>query len=269
MKELEPMLEPDVILRVSGVVAGYGASVILHGVDLIVRKNSIVTIMGPNGCGKSTLLKAIAGLVPIAEGSIHMKTRDGSASEISGCKPYEMPARGMSFVPQLENVFADMSVLENLLLGASPLRLSSRGRRMRIDEVLDDFPALQSRTGDRAGTLSGGQRQMLAMARALIPKPTLLLLDEPSAGLAPDVVDESFDKIRELSRSGVSVLIVEQKARQALAFSTFGYVLDMGVVRYQGKAEDLLHDPVVIELYLGGGGHRLEVLGDELGVEDV
>ena len=193
-----------------------------------------MTIMGPNGSGKSTFLKTVVGLVRHLAGRTHICGRDGRPVDITRLKPYQLPALGLSYVPQTANVFADMSVLENLQLGGLPLTGGPAEFQRRLAAVLEIFPVVSARLRSRAGTLSGGQRQMLAMARALITDPVLLLLDEPSAGVQPDVVDAIFAKIREFSRNGLSVLIVEQKARQSLTFSDYAYVLEMGRNRFEG-----------------------------------
>jgi ABC-type branched-chain amino acid transport systems, ATPase component len=257
------VIPDDVTLQVEGLESGYGEIRILHGVTISVRKGTIVTVMGPNGSGKSTFLKTVVGLLKASAGTSTFRTRDGRVVEISRTRPYHLAAMGMTYVPQLANVFADMTVLENLQLGALPLKTPSKEVRERIEAVLEDFPVVRERLPKRAGTLSGGQRQMLAMARALIPNPNLLLLDEPSAGLQPDVVDTVFAKIREFSDRGVSVLIVEQKARQSLAFSNYAYVLDMGRNRHEGTGAQLLADQTVIDLYLGGGRRRREPVPPE------
>jgi len=247
------MIDSVPAMESSGIEAGYGDAKILNGISLKVPKSSIVTIMGPNGSGKSTFLKTSFGLVRAMAGRTLIRDRNDEVVDITGLKPYQLPPLGMSYVPQTANVFGDMTVLENLKLGATPLKGGPAVFRDRLDEVLRFFPVVKSRLTSRAGTLSGGQRQMLAMARALITDPILLLLDEPSAGVQPDLVDAIFAKIREFSRRGLSVLIVEQKARQSLAFSDYAYVFEMGRNRFEGEAAALLDDPAIIELYLGSG----------------
>ncbi len=247
------MIAPDLALHATGIAAGYGDARILHGVDIKVIQGTIVTIMGPNGSGKSTLLKTIVGLVRHLAGTTLIRGRDGQPVDITRSKPYGLAALGLSYVPQTANVFADMSVLENLQLGGLPLGGGGALFQQRLATVLELFPVVSGRLASRAGTLSGGQRQMLAMARALITDPVLLLLDEPSAGVQPDFVDQIFSKIREFSQLGLSVLIVEQKARQSLAFSDYAYVLEMGRNRFEGTGRELLHDPAIIDLYLGAG----------------
>ena len=252
------MIGDDVILQVDGMESGYGEALILHGVTVSVKNGTIVTVMGPNGSGKSTFLKTVFGLVRHTAGVTQCRARDGHLVDITRSRPYELAAMGVGYVPQLANVFSDMSVQENLQLGALPLKGRPADASARIEAVLEHFPVVRERLNRRAGTLSGGQRQMLAMARALVPDPRLLLLDEPSAGLQPDVVDVVFEKIKEFRANGVSVLIVEQKARQSLAFSDYAYVLDMGRNRHEGPGIEVLHDPAVIDLYLGGGRRLLK-----------
>lgn len=247
------MIADDIALQSVGVEAGYGDARILHGLGIKVPRASIVTIMGPNGSGKSTLLKTVVGLVRHISGSTVIRDRHGQIVDITRHKPYQLPALGLSYVPQTANVFADMSVLENLQMGGLPLIGGPGEFQRRLAAVLELFPVVSERLSSRAGTLSGGQRQMLAMARALITDPVLLVLDEPSAGVQPDFVDAIFSKIREFSRRGLAVLIVEQKARQSLAFSDYAYVLEMGRNRFEGTGQELLHDPAIIDLYLGAG----------------
>jgi ABC-type branched-subunit amino acid transport system ATPase component len=254
------MIGENIVLQSEGVEGGYGDALILHGVGVKVGKGTIVTIMGPNGSGKSTFLKAVVGLVRHTAGTTVIRARDGTPVDITRVRPYSLPALGLSYVPQTANVFADMSVLENLQLGALTLAGGQLEVRRRLDAVLEQFPIVQKRLTARAGVLSGGQRQMLAMARALMANPSLLLLDEPSAGVQPDFVDAIFAKIREFVALGLSVLIVEQKARQSLAFSDYAYVLEMGRNRFEGKGADLLADPAIIDLYLGAG--RLDAAND-------
>jgi ABC-type branched-subunit amino acid transport system ATPase component len=249
------MIADDLALESQGVESGYGDARILHGVSVRVRKSAIVTIMGPNGSGKSTYLKTVVGLVRHTAGRTVIRARDGRPVDITGAKAYDLPALGLSYVPQTANVFADMTVLENLQLGGQTLAGGTPEFQRRLEAVLELFPVVAQRLGSRAGTLSGGQRQMLAMARALTADPVLLILDEPSAGVQPDFVDAIFAKIREFSSVGLSVLIVEQKARQSLSFSDYAYVLEMGRNRFEGTGRQLLHDPAVIDLYLGAGRH--------------
>ena len=232
------------LLDVSRVVSGYGQTEILHGVSLTVEDGEIVTIIGPNGCGKSTLMKTVAGLVKTWQGSVSFR-----GTEISSLPPEKVVGTGLCFVPQTRNVFPTLSIRENLEMGAFLRKDDFNGR---IDEMFRFFPDLADDPGRRAGSLSGGQRQMLAIARALMLDPTLILLDEPFAGLAPAMVDLVLDRILEINRSGVSVLLVEQNARQALSVSSRGYILVSGENRLEDKGGALLDNPEVARLYLGG-----------------
>ena len=200
-------------------------------------------MIGPNGAGKSTLIKSIFGLLPPRQGRVVLRGED-----LTGLRPHRITRRGMSYVPQLDNVFESLTVEENLEMGA----LERRTARERMSAMYELFPRLGERRRQPAGTMSGGERQMLAMARALMPDPQILLLDEPSAGLAPAFVEAIFDKIAEINRHGVTLVMVEQNARRALGMSTRGYVLDLGQNRFEGRGEELLNDPKVAELYLGG-----------------
>jgi ABC-type branched-subunit amino acid transport system ATPase component len=234
------------MLRATGLVAGYVPEVdILTGVDAVVHESEIVTIVGPNGAGKSTLLKCMFGLLPPRSGRVVLRDED-----ITGHRPHTITRRGMSYVPQLDNVFPSLSVEENLELGALAGR--DGDARERMDAIYELFPRLAERRRQAAGTMSGGERQMVAMARALMPGPEVLLLDEPSAGLAPAFVDAIFEQVLDVNRVGVTVLMVEQNARRALAMSHRGYVLDLGSNRFEGPGRELLEDPKVAELYLGG-----------------
>jgi ABC-type branched-subunit amino acid transport system ATPase component len=232
------------VLEVEDLVAGYVPEVdILTGVDLKVSDGEIVTVIGPNGAGKSTLIKSIFGLLPPREGRVVLRGED-----LAGLRPHSITRRGMSYVPQLDNVFLSLTVEENLQMGA----LERATARARIQAMYELFPRLGERRKQAAGTMSGGERQMLAMARALMPEPGILLLDEPSAGLAPAFVEAIFERIAEINRHGVTIVMVEQNARRALGMSSRGYVLDVGQNRFEGRGEELLHDPKVAELYLGG-----------------
>ncbi len=240
------------VLSVRDVSAGYGESLVVEGVSLDVEEGGIVAIIGPNGGGKSTFLKAVYGVLKPLSGSVHVRV-DGDLREVTGREPYELTRLGLNFVPQLENVFPSLSVLENIEVATLQL---GRDRRRRIEEVLDWFPVLRARRRQRAATLSGGERKMLALARALVSRPKILLLDEPSAALAPTAVDDVFAKLVEINESGIAIVMVEQNARRALALSDYGYVLDMGRNRYEGRGKDLLDDPKVVDLYLGGARHE-------------
>jgi branched-chain amino acid transport system ATP-binding protein/neutral amino acid transport system ATP-binding protein len=232
------------LLRAQDLVAGYVPEVdILNGVSLDVRQGEVVTMIGPNGAGKSTLIKTIFGLLRPRQGRIELRGDD-----ITGRKPHDITRSGMSYVPQLDNVFPSLTVYENLEMGA----LDPSEARERIEAMFELFPRLGERSDQVVGTMSGGERQMVAMARALMPEPEVLLLDEPSAGLAPAFVDAIFDKCGEINKTGVTLVMVEQNARRALAMSDRGYVMDVGTNRFQGSGQELLNDPKVAELYLGG-----------------
>jgi neutral amino acid transport system ATP-binding protein len=236
----------ETILRAEGLVAGYVPEVdILSGVEAEVRDGEIVTIVGPNGAGKSTLIKCVFGLLRPRHGRVLLRGED-----ITGYRPHVITRLGMSYVPQLDNVFPTLTVEENLEMGAIAGRDAERRRRM--DDMYELFPRLAERRRQPAGTMSGGERQMVAMARALMPDPAVLLLDEPSAGLAPAFVDAIFEKVLDVNHVGVTVLMVEQNARRALGMSHRGYVLDLGSNRFEGRGRELLEDPKVAELYLGG-----------------
>jgi ABC-type branched-subunit amino acid transport system ATPase component len=232
------------VLATDGLVAGYLPGVdILTGVTIRVQEGEIITVIGPNGAGKSTLIKAIFGLLPARAGTVTLRGED-----ITGELPHDITRRGLSYVPQLDNVFPSLSVEENLEIGA----LARERTRQRMDLIYELFPRLGERHRQIAGTMSGGERQMLAMGRALMAEPAVLLLDEPSAGLAPAFIDATFEKVKEINRAGVTIVMVEQNARRALAMSQRGYVLDGGSNRFEGAGPDLLEDPKVGQLYLGG-----------------
>lgn len=238
----------EVILRVRGLTAGYVPDVnILEGVDVDVHAGEIVSIIGPNGAGKSTLVKSIVGIAPPRRGDVLLR---GEA--ITRKRPHAIVRKGLGYVPQRANVFATMTVEENLQLGC--LSRPAVDAEAALESVYEVLPRLAERRRQRAGTLSGGERQMLAMGRALMAEPTVLLLDEPSAALSPLLVDIVFDKIVEINADGTAILLVEQNARRALAISHRGYVLELGRNRFEGRGEDLLNDPKVTELYLGGAG---------------
>ena len=232
------------LLSVEGVTAGYEQMEILHDVSIEVRPGEIVTLIGPNGAGKSTLLKTVFGLLKPRRGSIRLEGRD-----ITGLAPSALVGRGLSYVPQVDNVFPSLTVEENLEMGAVVRRDDFRGR---LEDVLGLFPNLVPKRRLKVGGLSGGERQMVAMGRALMLDPCLLLLDEPSAGLAPVLVDTVFEKIEALNRNGLAILLVEQSAREALRRSHRGYVLAGGQVRLEGAGPALLEDAEVARLYLGG-----------------
>ncbi|MDP6510843.1 MAG: ABC transporter ATP-binding protein [Dehalococcoidia bacterium] len=232
------------LLAVQGIVAGYGQTEILHGVSIVVEPGEIVAIIGPNGSGKSTLMKSAVGLLRPTGGSVNFRGED-----ITGVAPENIVRKGLCYVPQSSNVFPSLSIHENLEMGAF---VRTDDYRPRITEIYDLFPDLASRRKERASRLSGGQRQMVALARALMLNPVLLLLDEPSAGLAPMMVASVFEKIKGISSTGVAVLMVEQNAREALRLSARGYVLAAGHNRLEGPGRSLLSDPEVARLYLGG-----------------
>jgi ABC-type branched-subunit amino acid transport system ATPase component len=238
------MSEASRVLETQGLVAGYSAELdILNGVSITVDAGEIVTVVGPNGAGKSTLMKSIIGLVAPRKGRVLLR-----GEEITGRRPQEIVRLGLGYVPQRENVFENMTVIENLELGA--MGRSRTELASRIEELLRLFPRLGERRKQLVGTMSGGERQMVAMARALIPKPGVLLLDEPSAGLAPIFVQAMFEQVAEINAAGVPILMVEQNARAALALSHRGYVLDLGRNAFEGPGRQLLEDPRLAELYL-------------------
>jgi ABC-type branched-subunit amino acid transport system ATPase component len=232
------------ILRADEIVAGYIPEVnILNSCDLYCHDGEIVGIIGPNGAGKSTLLKALFGLVRVRTGTVTL-----SGEDITNRKANDLVTKGVGFVPQTNNVFPSLTIEENLEMGLyqAPSRFAER-----FDFVTSLFPALGDRRKQRTGSLSGGERQMVAMGRALMADPSVILLDEPSAGLSPVLQDEVFVRTREINKAGVSVVMVEQNARRCLQICDRGYVLDQGRNAYTGTGRDLIHDPKVIELYLG------------------
>jgi ABC-type branched-subunit amino acid transport system ATPase component len=232
------------MLAVDDLDAGYGDLQVLDGVDLDVDSGEYVAIVGPNGAGKSTVMKTVFGLADHMSGEIQF---DGEG--ISGLRPDQIITRGLNYVPQSGNVFAGLSVRENLEMGAYIL---DEVPEDRLTDVYDRFPILRERADQRAGSLSGGQQQMLAMGRALMLDPELLLLDEPSAGLAPELVEETLDRIDRINDAGTAVLIVEQNAKEALRRCDRGYVLVDGQNRYEDTGETLLADRQVREEFLGG-----------------
>jgi branched-chain amino acid transport system ATP-binding protein len=232
------------LIALANVHAGYGGAPILHGVDLVIEASDIAVIVGPNGAGKSTTLKAIFGLIAVSEGTV---TFDGA--DITNAEPDALVPMGLSFVPQEFNVFTSMTIEENLEMGAY-IRRDDIAETM--NSIYEMFPPLAKRKRQKAGELSGGQRQMVAMGRALMSKPRLLLLDEPSAGLSPRYMLEVFDQIIKINASGVGILMVEQNARQALGFATRGFVLANGQNRFSGSGRELLEDPEVAQSFLGG-----------------
>jgi branched-chain amino acid transport system ATP-binding protein len=234
------------LLEVTDLHAGYGRAEVLRGLNLQAAAGSVVTVIGPNGAGKSTLLNALMGVLP-ARGQIRYAGQPQALRTLE-----DRVMQGMTLVPETRALFGSMPVEDNLLLGAyRQFRLGKRDSAQSLDEVYALFPRLAERCKQLAGTLSGGERQMLAVGRALMGKPTLLMLDEPSLGLAPLVVSDIFRTISGLRATGVTILLVEQNARAALEVADYGYVLEMGEIALQGPAEDLARDPRVIDTYLG------------------
>jgi ABC-type branched-subunit amino acid transport system ATPase component len=233
------------LLEVDNVFTGYGGTEIIHGISINVKKDEIVTIIGPNGSGKSTLLKAIMGYLRIYKGKISFDGKD-----ITHLRTVERTRMGIAYVPQLENVFPSLTVQETLEMGG--YALGKVEMKKGLDSMFELFSVLRDRKDMRVGTMSGGERQMLAMARGLMVRPTLMLLDEPSAGLSPKVSEQVFDKIREITATGTSMIIVEQDAEQSLGISNRGYVLAMGETAFEGPAEKILKHEKIREAYLGG-----------------
>ena len=232
------------LIELKHVVGGYGGAPILNGVNMAIEKSDIGVIVGPNGAGKSTTLKAIFGLLQVTGGTIEF-----GGDNIANSLPDKLVPKGLSFVPQEKNVFTSMSVEENLEMGAFTRSDDFSGT---MDWVYEMFPVLAEKRRQPAGELSGGQRQMVAMGRALMSKPTLLMLDEPSAGLSPRYVIEIFETIQRVNAEGVGILMVEQNARQALAFASKGFVLAQGQNRFTGTGPELIADPEVAKSFLGG-----------------
>lgn len=234
------------ILQVKGLRAGYGRAEVLHGIDIEVQPGGVITVIGPNGAGKSTLLNTLMGILP-GKGTIEFRGQDITTLTLE-----ERVMNGMALVPEKRELFGTMAVEDNLLLGGfRQMRLGNAQWRSRMDDVYSIFPRLQERRLQLAGTLSGGERQMLAVGRALMSSPDLLMLDEPSLGLAPLIVREIFSIIERLRQTGVTIVLVEQNARAALQVADHGYVLEMGELSAQGPASQLASDPRVIETYLG------------------
>jgi branched-chain amino acid transport system ATP-binding protein len=231
------------VLSGEAMVGGYGGADILHGCTIEVAEREIAVIVGPNGAGKSTAMKALFGMLSLREGRVRLAGED-----ISALSPQERVSRGMAFVPQTRNIFASLSVEENLEMGAF-LRADDFGGT--LEQVYQLFPILRQKYRQAAGELSGGQRQQLAVGRALMSQPRVLLLDEPTAGVSPIVMDELFDRIIDIARTGLAILMVEQNARQALAIADRGYVLVQGRNRYTGSGQQLLAEPDVRRSFLG------------------
>ncbi|WP_353807347.1 ABC transporter ATP-binding protein [Agromyces sp. SYSU T00194] len=246
-----PVLEPEgeMVVDVRGVTAGYLPGVnILNDCSLQARDGELIGIIGPNGAGKSTLLKSIFGLVKVRDGGIFLR-----GEEITNLKANKLVAKGVGFVPQTNNVFPTLTIQENLEMGVFQ---RPKDLKHRLEFVVDIFPELGKRLSQRAGSLSGGERQMVAMSRALMMGPHVLLLDEPSAGLSPVRQDEAFLRVKEINRAGVTTIMVEQNARRCLQICDRGYVLDQGHDAYTGTGRELLNDPKVIGLYLGTLGQE-------------
>ncbi len=234
------------ILQVQGLRAGYGRAEVLHGIAIEAQPGGVITVIGPNGAGKSTLLNTLMGILP-GQGTILFRGQDITTLTLE-----ERVMNGMALVPEKRELFGTMPVEDNLLLGGfRQMRLGNAKWRSKLDDVYSIFPRLQERRTQLAGTLSGGERQMLAVGRALMSSPDLLMLDEPSLGLAPLIVREIFSIIERLRQTGVTIVLVEQNARAALQVADHGYVLEMGELSAQGPASELASDPRVIETYLG------------------
>jgi ABC-type branched-subunit amino acid transport system ATPase component len=239
-----PEASTAVVLEATDVIAGYLPGIdILNGCSMTVKEGELIGIIGPNGAGKSTFLKALFGLVPVRSGTVTLR-----GESITNVRADELVKRGIGFVPQNNNVFPSLSIEENLEMGSFQ---NHKKFKEQLDKIVDLFPVLGERRAQRAGSLSGGERQMVAMARALMMDPAVLLLDEPSAGLSPVRQDETFVRTRDINRTGVTVIMVEQNARRCLQICDRGYVLDQGTSAYTASGQELLRDPKVIELYLG------------------
>ncbi|MBV6656635.1 MAG: ABC transporter ATP-binding protein [Devosiaceae bacterium] len=235
------------LLEVTNLTAGYGdGPAILSGAGVDVQPGKVHCIIGPNGAGKSTLLKAICGMLKIREGEVRFK-----GEKLNGLRPDQILRKGICFVPQERALFPKMTVLENLRMGGFMLT-DDTVVNSRVDEILDRFPILRERATQLAGTMSGGQQQTLAMARTLIIKPDVVMLDEPSLGLAPKIVQEMFDIMRVMADEGITILLVEQNALMGLKHADWGVVLDLGRTLFEGPAQEILTDPRIQELYLGG-----------------
>ena len=232
------------VLSIDNLSGGYGEADILHGVSLEINAGEIVVVIGPNGAGKSTAMKAVFGLLRLSGGSVHL-----AGEEITNMDPAEVVNKGVCYVPQTNNVFPTLTVHENLEMGAY---IRKDNFRPRLEEIYEMFPPLAEKKRQAAGELSGGQRQMVAMGKALMLEPTLLMLDEPTAGLSPIYRNEIFQIVRQINDSGVPILMVEQNAKQSLAVASRGYVLVDGQNRTTGKGTDLLNDPEIAKMFLGG-----------------
>ena len=235
------------LLEVNGVIAGYGdGPAILNGADLSVRRGKVHCIIGPNGAGKSTLLKAIVGMLPLRDGDVRFK-----GHSLKGLRPDQVLRKGICFVPQERALFPRMTVRENLRMGGFSM-VDKRDLEQRIHEIEERFPILRERQDQHASTLSGGQQQTLAMARTMILQPEIVMLDEPSLGLAPRIVREVFGIMKVMTEAGITILVVEQNALMGLRHADWGVVLDLGRTLFEGPAKEVLTDPRIQELYLGG-----------------
>ncbi len=245
--ETGPAATTGAVLEMQDVVGGYGRMTILHGTTFSIRRGTITTVIGPNGAGKSTCFKAIFGLLPLRSGAIRFEGRD-----VTGWTPRRLLEAGIVYVPQGRNIFPELSVRHNLEFGAVAAGPHITDMPARIEAALDRFPALRQKADVQASTLSGGQQKQLEIVRGLLLDPKLILIDEPSIGLSPMLVQETFGILQDLRDRGVTILMVEQNARSALEISDEGLVLELGRARLQGPARDILNDPRVAQLFLGG-----------------
>ena len=234
------------LLNIKNLKASYTEAPVLHGLNIKVEEGSFVSVIGANTAGKSTLLKAISGLMPFASGEILFANEN-----LLGLSALEIPSKGIAHVPEGRHVFPDMSVLENLLLGAYVHRQDVAGIQKDLDKIFSMFPKLSQRQQQRAGTLSGGEQQMVAIGRALMSRPRLLLLDEPSHGLAPKIVQELHDALLAIHASGVTMLLIEQNTKLALSVTSYSFVLQSGSLAFEGSSSELFNDPRIREAYLG------------------
>jgi len=237
----------DSVLRLEEVVAGYGGLTVLNGTSLEAKRGAITTIIGPNGAGKSTVFKTVFGLLPVSAGRIFFDGR-----EVTHLAPRKLLELGISYVPQGRNIFPELSVRHNLELGATAAP-AGVDVPARVEAVMDRFPMLRERASAQASTLSGGQQKLLEIARSLLLDPKLMLIDEPSIGLSPRLVKETFAILQDLRAKGMSILMVEQNAKRALEISDYGIVIELGKTRMSGEARAILADPKVGQLFLGGG----------------
>jgi branched-chain amino acid transport system ATP-binding protein len=240
-------LDTDAILALDGVVSGYGKTTILHGTTAKIRRGAITTVIGPNGAGKSTMFKAVFGLLPVRSGQIVVDGKD-----TTNFTPRQMLDAGVCYVPQGRNIFPELNVRHNLELGGVALADQSHLPE-RIEAMMARFPMLKEKANRQASTLSGGQQKLLEVARGLLLDPKLMLIDEPSIGLSPLMVQEVFDILRDLKSKGVTILLIEQNAKQALEMCDYGLVLELGQTRIEDAAKSILADPRIAQLFLGGG----------------